>query len=48
MSDTDFVPEFWSVSGKVTAPIEFLEDNRPVAISKGKIAVEFEDRIVLR
>ena len=43
---SDFIPELWSVSGKVTAPIEFLEDNRPNRNLKGKIAVEFEDRIV--
>ena len=40
---SDFIPELWSESGKVTAPIEFLDDNRPNSNLKGKIALEFED-----
>jgi hypothetical protein len=41
---TDFIPELWSVSGTVTAPLE-LVDERPNVDLKGKIAVEMEDRI---
>jgi hypothetical protein len=42
----DFIPEFWSVSGTVTGPPQLVEDYRPnVSNVKGKIAVEFEDRI---
>jgi hypothetical protein len=42
----DFIPELWSVSGTVTGPLALVEDNRPGALNlKGKIAVEFEDRI---
>jgi Peptidase family M28 len=42
----DFIPELWSVSGTVNGPLALVEDNRPADSSlKGKIAVEFEDRI---
>jgi hypothetical protein len=41
----DFMPELWSASGTVTAPMVLVEDNHPPNL-KGKIAVEFEDRIV--
>ena len=44
---TDFMPEFWSVSGTVAGPLELIEGpgtNKPDL--SGKIAVEFEDRIV--
>jgi hypothetical protein len=42
----DFVPEMWSVSGTVKAPLELLDDSRSVPPNlKGKIAVEVEDRI---
>jgi hypothetical protein len=39
----DFIPEMWSVSGTVTAPLELVEGSN--ASLKGKIAVEVEDRI---
>jgi Peptidase family M28 len=43
---TDFIPEFWSVSGTVTGPMQLIEggaaDNAGL---RGKIAVEVEDRI---
>jgi hypothetical protein len=43
---SDFIPELWSVSGTVTGPLQLLEDNRSdPADLKGKIAVEFEDRV---
>src|SRR5262245_41251950 len=43
---SDFIPELWSVSGTVTGPLALVEDNRPAdSRLKGKIAVEFEDRI---
>lgn len=46
-SRTDFIPELWSVSGEITAPLELLEEGRSVAADvKGRIAVELEDRIV--
>ena len=41
---TDFIPELWSVSGTVSAPLE-LVDEHPNVDLKGKIAVEMEDRI---
>ena len=44
---TDFIPEQWSVSGTVSAPLQLIESsvlNRPNL--KGKIAVELEDNIV--
>jgi len=43
---SDFIPELWSVSGTVTAPLQLVEDGRPRSESlKGKIAVVPEDRI---
>jgi hypothetical protein len=46
-SRTDFIPELWSVSGEVSAPLELIDEGRPGAAAvKGKIAVELEDRIV--
>jgi hypothetical protein len=43
---TDFIPELWSVSGTVKAPLALVEDTRTGSLNlKGKIAVEFEDRI---
>jgi hypothetical protein len=43
---TDFVPEMWSVSQTITAPLELVDDQRSGAPNlKGKIAVEVEDRI---
>ena len=43
---TDFIPEMWSVSGTVTARLELLDEGRPDPPDlKGRIAVEFEDRI---
>lgn len=42
---TDFIPELWSVSGSVQGPLALVEDTRPGLNLKGKIAVEFEDRI---
>jgi hypothetical protein len=43
----DFIPELWSVSGEVTAPLELFDESRsPASSLKGKIAVELEDRIV--
>jgi Peptidase family M28 len=41
----DFIPELWSVSGTVAGPLALVEDNRLDSSLKGKIAVEFEDRI---
>jgi Peptidase family M28 len=44
---SDFIPELWSASGTISGPLELLEEGRPNSGSlKGKIAVEFEDRIV--
>jgi hypothetical protein len=42
----DFVPEYWSVSATVSAPLQFVDDNLPIATLKGKIAVETEDRSI--
>jgi Zn-dependent M28 family amino/carboxypeptidase len=43
---TDFFPEFWSVSGTATGPLQLIEDSRADRSDlKGKIAVEVEDRI---
>lgn len=43
---TDFIPEMWSVSGTIAGPLELIENNRSSSSPlKGKIAVEFEDRI---
>ena len=42
----EFIPELWSVSGEISAPLELFDESRPAASSmKGKIAVELEDRI---
>lgn len=44
---SDFMPELWSVSGEITAPLELIDESRPAGAGlKGKIAVEVEDRIV--
>ena len=42
---SDFIPELWSASGTISGPLELLEDGRGNTNLKGKIAVEFEDRI---
>ena len=44
---SDFIPELWSGSETVTAPLQLLEDARTeLSSAKGKIAVVFEDRVV--
>lgn len=44
---TDFVPELWSESGTVSAPLKLIEDAESrLPDLKGKIAVLFEDRLV--
>jgi hypothetical protein len=43
---SDFIPELWSASKTVTAPLRLIDDGRPIGPDlKGKIAVEFEERI---
>jgi len=44
---SDFIPELWSVSGSITAPLQLVEGNGPISSSvRGRIAVEVEDQIV--
>ena len=44
---TDFLPEFWSVSGTVAGPLQLVDGaGADKADLTGKIAVEFEDKIV--
>ena len=43
---SEFIPEFWSASGTVSGPLELLDERPTGSNLKGKIAVEFEDRIV--
>ena len=43
---TDFLPEYWSVSGTVSGPLQLVEGAANNIDLKGKIAVELEDRIV--
>ena len=43
---SDFIPELWSGSGAVTAPLQLIEDGRSNGVNlTGKIAVEMEDRV---
>jgi Zn-dependent M28 family amino/carboxypeptidase len=42
---SDFIPEFWSLSGTVTGPLQLVENGAKGDL-KGKIAVEVEDQIV--
>jgi hypothetical protein len=43
---SDFMPEFWSVSRSISAPLELVGDNGSAPANvKGRIAVEVEDRL---
>jgi len=42
----DFIPEYWSVSGTITGPLQLVDDGKTDLLNlKNKIAVEVEDHL---